>query len=75
MTIPLHSCFFGLWAVEKLLLQYRFNVSWIYWEWNYGMEASLNRAKYHPSMKKILVISNKLSVYTLVLLVGSVHLT
>lgn len=39
------------------------------------MEASLNRAKYHPSMKKILVISNKLSVYTLVLLVGSVHLT
>lgn len=38
------------------------------------MEALLNRAKY-LSLKKKLVISNKLSICTLVLLLGSVHLT
>lgn len=43
MIILHHSCFFGLWAMEQLFLNTC--ISWIFNEWNHGMEVLL-RAKY-----------------------------
>lgn len=45
---------FCLWTVEQLFLQYILNISWIYYEWNHGMEVL--RAKYHLSMKGMAVM-------------------
>lgn len=44
MIILHHSCFFGLWAMEQLLLNTY--VSQFYHEWNHGMKVLL-MTKYH----------------------------